>query len=265
MHNLIIGNTSQLFHFFPKNYKNISSRNIDWTSHKTQKYNYVFILFAEQRTFLNETEDFFKKINVDYTLKVIDFFKEISNNVVVYSTSELWNNYEGMISLNHAFNYNYTPYIKSKEILCNFINENKQKYKNVNIIYPFNFNSPFRKDGFLFSKIFASLINKSHIEIGNINFYRDIVHPNIIVKESIQTKTDKLIGTGELINIEKFVIDLYNSLNLNFNDYVNINDKNNLPNTRKNYYSAKKYSTYNELLTLTKIDANNKISKRYDQ
>lgn len=254
MSNLIIGDTSQLSYFFPKEFHRISSRNIDIKKIKTERYDSIFLLFAEQRTFLNENENFFKEINVDYTLKIIDELKNYCKKIVSFSTSELWNNIDGAVSVNHKFDYNYTPYIKSKEILSNYINEYKNIYNNVQIIYPFNFNSPFRKTGFLFSKIFDSLIYKKKIDLGNINFTRDMVHPSIIVREAINNNHDMLIGSGELFNVEKFVKDLFYNLNLNFNDYISYDDSNNLSNLRKNYFSKIRYSNYDSLLNLTLYD-----------
>lgn len=254
MNNLIIGNTSQLSYYFPLEYDRISSRNIDYESIINKKYDRIFLLFAEQRTFLNESENFFNEINFDYTITIINKLKNYCNSIVVYSTSELWNNYEGEVSVYNKFDYNYSPYIKSKEILSNYLNEYKEKYQNVHIIYPFNFNSPFRKEGFLFSKIFNSIINQQENFVGDLNFERDVIHPSIITKESIITNQDILVGSGELINIKNFISDLFRLHNLNSDDYIKSNSKNNLPNQRKNYYSKIKYSNYNELLNLTYND-----------
>lgn len=251
MHNLIIGNTSQLNYYFPEDYFRISSRDINLEDFRNKNFDSVYILFAEQRTFLKENEEFFIRVNVDYTLKLVNFFKEISNKVVIYSTSELWNDYEGEIDVNLKFKYNYSPYIKSKEVLSNSINENKDIYKNVHIIYPFNFNSPFRKEGFLFYKIFDSVINKKKEIIGDVNMLRDLVHPSIIVKESISANKDKLIGTGELINVQKYIEDIFQKNDLIFSDYIVSNSSKNLSNTRKEYFSKIKYSSYVELLDLT--------------
>ena len=104
---LIIGNTSQLSYYFPNTFEKISSRNIEFDRVCSQQYDKVFLLFAEQRTFLNESEDFFVKTNVDYTIEVINKFKDISNKIIIYSTSELWNKYDGCISLKDNYNYNY--------------------------------------------------------------------------------------------------------------------------------------------------------------
>lgn len=257
MNSLIIGETSQLSHFFPSGYDRISSRNIDFNS--IAKYDKIYITFAEQRTFLNETEKFFTDINVDYTLEVINKIKHLCNRVVVFSTSELWNDYEGPVSLDLKFKYNYSPYIKSKEILSEQILSNRHLYPNVDIIYPFNFNSPYRKDGFLFSKIFKSIINKEKISVGDLDFNRDIIHPEVIIKKSISSNEDLLIGSGQTINIKKFVIDLYKRFGLNPEDYIFFDSKNNLTNKRKEYYSKMKYSNEIELLDLTCKDIKREI------
>jgi len=255
--NLIIGDSSQLSHYFPSNYDKISSRNINYKNIREQNYDRIFLLFAEQRTFLNETELFYNSINVDYTLEVIDNLKDYCNKIVIYSTSELWNNCQGKVSINYDHNYFYSPYVKSKKILCDIINNNRIKYKNVIIVYPFNFNTPYRQKGFLFEKIFDSLINKKINRVGNINFYRDMIHPSIIVNNSITTDTDILIGSGELINLKHFIQNLFDINGMDFEKYI-IDDMD-YQNHRKEYYCDIKYSNYNELLNLT----NNDVRKNF--
>ncbi len=247
--------------YFPQQFDRISSRNIDFSIIRQKRYDRVYILFAEQRTFLNKDESFFTEINVDLTLRVIEEVKNHCNKVIIYSTSELWNNYEGKVDVKDTFNYNYTPYIKSKEIISNHIIEYPEKYPNVHIIYPFNFNSPFRKEGFLFSKIFDSLINKTVTEVGDLNFKRDIIHPSIVVNNSMKCEGHALVGSGELINIRDFVSDIFSNLQMDMSKYILIDNKNYLPNVRKNYYSSIRYSNYNELIKLTLNDVKrNKIS-----
>ena len=85
----------------------------------------------------------------------------------------------------------------------------------------------------------------------NNNFERDLIHPSIIAKHSIITEQDLLIGSGFLFNIKDFISDLYTLTNLPIDDLVNFDESNNLLNIRKTYYSNNKFSTYNELLTLT--------------
>lgn len=251
LNSLIIGDSSQLSYFFPLEYDRVSSRNINIEVIKEKKYDRVYILFAEQRTFLNDSLDFFLKINFDLTLKVIDNLLPICNKIVIYSTAELWNNYNGCVNIEDPYNYNETPYIRSKEILCNHINKNRDKYSNVVIVYPFNFNSIYRKEGFLFSKIYKSLLYNKKESIGNIDFNRDLTHPKIIVENSMSANYDMLIGSGELINVKNFIYDIFKSLNKNLEDYISFEEKNDLPNKRKEYFSCVKYSNYEELLKLT--------------
>jgi hypothetical protein len=103
---LIIGSTSQLSHYFPKSFHRISSRDVNIEIIRNGKYECVYILFSEQRTFLNENEDFFIDINVRYTMSLINDIKDYVDNIVVYSTSELWNNYDGKVSVDDKYDYN---------------------------------------------------------------------------------------------------------------------------------------------------------------
>ena len=258
MKNLVIGNTSQLSYYFPSDYEKISSRNINYAQYYNKNYDRVYICFADQRTFIENDTNIFDEINFYYTLEIINFFKSISNKIIIYSTSELWNNIEGPIDINMPINYNYSPYIKSKEKLINFIKDKRKYYQNVIILYPFNFNTPYRKNGFLFYKIFDSIINKKKIEIGNTNFNRDLIHPSIIIERSIKSKEDEIIGSGNLINVKHFIIDLYKSFNMNFDNYVIENFDNNLKMNRKEYYANtnSKYK-YNKLLEHTVNDIKN--------
>lgn len=251
VNSLVIGNTSQLSYYFPKEYQKISSRNLDIEDIKKNKYDRIYICFAEQRTFLNESLDFFLETNYHYTLKVIDELIDFCSTIIVYSTSELWNNYDKCVSVSDPFSYNETPYIKSKEILVNHIKINRKKYENVIIVYPFNFNSVYRKSGFLFGKIYDSIINDKKITIGDVNFYRDIIHPKIIVDESIKANKDILVGSGELINVKELIKDLYTNCGKNFEDYISFEESNNLKNKRNSYFSCKKYSNYNDLIKLS--------------
>ena len=251
MNNLVIGNTSQLSFYFPENFDKISSRDINFNTIIKKKYDRIFLLFAEQRTFLEESDEFFIKTNFDYTIEVIDKLKDFANKIIIYSTSELWNKYDRCVSIDDPYSYNYSPYVKSKEILCNYINDNRDKYHNVIIIYPFNFNSIYRKHGFLFGKIFDSLLNDKKISIGNVDFYRDIIHPKTIVQLSLSVDKDCIIGSGELCNVKNFIEDIFKSVNKKVNEYVTYDESNNLQTKRGVYYSCVKSSNYQELLNLT--------------
>ena len=246
MNNLIIGNTSQLSFYFPDNYVKISSRNIDFEYHKTQKYNRIFLCFAEQRTFIEDNIVPFIEINYDYTIKVIEELKNYCNKIIFYSTCELWNNINGSININTKFNY--SPYIKSKEMITNYI---KEKYNNVIILYPFNFNSPHRKPGFLFSKIFDSLIHNKKIEIGDTYFYRDIIHPKYVVDRSLLCQKHELVGSGRLTHINDFIRILYKKMDMIYEDYVVENNINNNKIKRKTFWVESYINKYEKIIEET--------------
>lgn len=242
--NLVIGNNSQLAQYFPDDYEKISSRNIDFEKYKTH-YDRVYICFAEQRTYIKDDFKIFYDTNVEYTLKVIDHFSSISNTVIVYGTSELWNNCNGSINIDTPFDYRISNYIESKKMM---IYEIHRRYKkNVIILHPFNFNSIYRKDGFLFSKIFDSIINKKQITIGNTYFYRELLHPKFVVERSIIATHDDIIGSGRLIFVNDFIRSLYYYFDLNYDDYVIEDSSKNITNNEKVFYLDSKDVLYSEL------------------
>lgn len=222
--NVVIGNTSQLSYFFPNNFQKITSRNIP---HFEEKINTAYICFAEQRTFNSTlTEKDFIDINVNYTSKFVDQIVDKCERIILYGTAELWNKCDGPIDIKTPINYKYSPYVKSKEILWNHINEKKLRgdWSNVNIIHPFNFNSFQRKEGFLFHKIFSSLMNKTICEVGNVNIQRDIIHPKYLTNKSIYCDCDTIVGSGKLINVKNFINDLFIHYGLKMSDFIKEND-----------------------------------------
>jgi len=221
--NLVIGNTSQLAQYFPEDYIRISSRNINLNEYVDVKYDSVYITFAEQRTYdTNISQDEFININVTYTSYIIDHFSRISDKVIIYGTAELWNKYDGSVNITNKIDYKYSHYTRSKDILYSDLINNRTngKWGNVYIIHPFNFNSIYRKEGFLFYKIFDSLVNKTKIQVGYLDINRDIIHPKYLVEKSINCKEDLLIGSGVVTNIKEFIQDLYRHYNLDYNEYV---------------------------------------------
>lgn len=241
--NLVIGNTSQLSQYFPDDYEKISSRNIDLTNNK--QYDRVYICFAEQRTYIQNNAKIFIDTNVVNSLNVIEHFSKTSNTVIVYGTSELWNKCNGAIDINTQFNYTPTNYICSKELMIKKIRE--KDYKNVIILHPFNFNSIYRKDGFLFSKIFDSVINNKKITIGNTYFYRELIHPKFVVEQSIKSTHDDIIGSGRLIFVNDFIRSLYSYFNMRYNDYVIEDYTENITSNENIFYLKSKQILYNNI------------------
>jgi len=253
MNSLVIGNTSQLSHYFPNDYIKISSRNIDYNFILSQRWEKVFLCFGESRKYIDDI-NIHDEVNFYLTLEVIDKLKNNTNNIIIYSSCELWNQYDGKIDINKTYNFYSTPYLQSKYKVTKYINQNKKTYDNVIIIYPFNFNSIYRTNNFLFGKIFDSIKNKKIIEIGDTYFYRDMIHPTFVVNESINATEDKLVGSGRLTFVNDFIRDLYSKFDMNYDDYVNENTKIFKEyDIRKEYYLDSKVClySYDSLITDT--------------
>lgn len=258
MNNLIIGNRSQLSYFFPDSYIRISSRKIDFSHHRS--YDRTYICFAEQRTFLKSDLGCFIDTNVDYTLKVIDHFCKISNKIIVYGSSELWNNCNGVIDISLPYNYKETNYINSKRILIETI---KNRFDNVIILYPFNFNSIYRKHGFLFYKIFDSIINEKKITIGNTYFYRELLHPKFVVQQSLKASSDEIIGSGRLIFVNDFIRSLYSHFGMTYNKFVTENFSENISSDENIFYLKSNAVLYTNLFEDTVRELTVALSKNH--
>jgi nucleoside-diphosphate-sugar epimerase len=258
MNNLVIGNTSQLSYYFPKDYIRISSREIDFTPQGF--YDRTYICFAEQRTYLNENSDVFIDTNVNYTLEVIEHYSKISNTVIIYASSELWNKKNGALHVSMPYNYKKTKYIDSKRIMIEHI---KRRFQNVIILYPFNFNSIYRKPGFLFYKIFDSIINEKKITIGNTYFYRELLHPKFVVEKSLQATSDEIIGAGRLIFVNDFIRSLYSYFGMNYNEYVTENYSENLTSDENIFYLNSTDMLYARLLQDTVGELSAALNKNH--
>jgi nucleoside-diphosphate-sugar epimerase len=217
---LIIGNTSQLITYFDSQNTNfVSSRNYDGNG---KGYKKVILTFAEQRTYLDLPQQDYIDVNVDYTLKLIEKLSDNNEKIILFGSSELWNKYNGPINVGLPFDYKYSHYIDSKQKLIERVKEQQYygKLNNVVFIHPFNFNSPYRKDGFLFAKIFDSLINKKKVEVGNINIFRDLIHPKLITEQIKDIQNDVIVGSGVLTNIKDFTYDLFSYFGLDASDFI---------------------------------------------
>jgi nucleoside-diphosphate-sugar epimerase len=265
MKNLIIGKSSQLSYFFPVEYERISSRDIDMNYLRYNRWDSVYITFAEQRVYMSDID--YINPNFIYTRDVLENLVGSSNKIVIYGSCDLWNNKIGCVYPEDEFDYSYSnDYCLSKEKLINYIKERREKgwWKNVIIIHPFNFNSTYRKQEFLFGKIFNSIINKTPIEIGNTNFYRDIVHTKYMVERSIKATKDEIVGSGRLYFIHDFIKDLYNYFGMDYKEYVKSNDVTKSRHSERIFYSYQdEVYTYDMLLkdTIEDIEKRIKLSK----
>lgn len=258
MSNLIIGDTSQLSYYFPEDYIRISSRNIDF-NRLNNSWESVYICFAEQNM-KDKSVDFITP-NFILTRDIINELRNNSKRIIIYTTCELWNLSTGAIDAETPFNYIYSnDYCRSKEMLFNWVKEERvlNKLNNVIVIHPFNFNSVYRTNDYLFGKVFNSIINKKKISLGNTYFLRDIMHAKYIVQRSIKAEKDEIVGSGRLTHINMFIRDLYEYFQMDYDEWViedlsySVEDKN---------FHAKNDRTYSyvELLKDTIEDIENKI------
>jgi nucleoside-diphosphate-sugar epimerase len=261
MNNLVIGNTSQLSYYFADNYRKVSGRNFNFQEYENSKWDRVFICIGESKKFIENINEYYE-VNFTITLEFIEFFIIRANKVIIYSTCELWNKNSGQINLSTPFNFYNTPYIESKYKITKHIIDNGSRYSNVIILFPFNFNSIYRDKNFLFGKIFNSIINKETIEIGDTYFYRDIIHPKFVVKESINCESHKIIGSGRLTFVNDFIRNLYSNYNMNYKEFVKEDKKLFKEYERfEEYYLKSEFCLYyyNDLLNDTINDINLKL------
>jgi hypothetical protein len=92
--------------------------------------------------------------------------------------------------------------------------------------------------------------------VGNLDFYRDMIHPNFLVKKVIELESDSMMGSGKLFNVRDFIIDLYDSFNMDYFKYVK-EDRNSLPNDKLIRAKVNWNYTYNDLLNETINDIKN--------
>ena len=221
---LFIGESSQLAFYWPKEETIfISSRVIDIDWIKSKKWNRIYIAFADGRTWIKEDHQSFcdfSQINVEFTLRLIKEIKDCCKNVIFYSTSELWNKCNGPITIDTPFKYTWTPYIVSKATVTRAI-MNDKILDNVIILFPFPFNSPIRKEKrYLFSKVFSSIIEEKKITIGNIAYYRDLLHPSFVVRQSLKASEHQIIGSGRIVFVKDFIETLYLHFGLDPKEFI---------------------------------------------
>lgn len=224
--NLVLGSTSQLSKYFPEDYAKVSARGIDLDALTKTHWDAVYICFAEQRTYLANAIDenitnLFWSTNVDKTIEIVDRLQPFTNKIVYYSTAELWNNTHGPVKITDPFDYHPNNYTKSKAEVTNILKD-KQKYPKVSILYPFNFNSVYRGEQYLFGKVFKSLLNKAPVTLGDVYYYRELLHPKMVVDASIIAKfgVDEIIGSGRVVYVKDFIELLYLYSGLSYNDLV---------------------------------------------
>jgi GDP-D-mannose dehydratase len=248
---LLIGSTSQLSNYFPNTYKKISSRNID-SKVFDERYNEVHLPFGLNIKGKSQSE--YDEINYYYTFDLIKDLIKISDKIIVYSTCELWSQHNGSIDINTEFRFHEDDYILSKFKITDKIKSLNNK--KIITVYPFNFNSTYRSQDFLFGKIFQSIINKKEITIGDTEYYRDLLHTSYVGKFCQNLKEDTIIGSGRMFFVNDFIKDLYSSFNLDYSEFVKEEKSlwNFIP--KNEYYLRGNFYSYRDLLNDTIIDIN---------
>jgi nucleoside-diphosphate-sugar epimerase len=260
--NLIIGSSSQIARYLDDSeFLKINSRHFS-LSDIDGNWDTAILAFGENRKFLGEYLNY-KIINVDLTFRILDFLSSRCKKIVVFSTCELWNRCCGPVDLNTPMDFYETFYTKSKFEMTDKILKNPDKYHNVHVVYPFNFNSTFRSEDFLFGKIFNSIIQNKKIGIGDTYYYRDIFHPVFMAQEVIKTTGHQIIGSGRMTHINDFIRDLYNYFDRSYDDLVieNLNSFKEYE-VKYEYYlkSLRPIYSYSDLLNDTINDIKTKIN-----
>ena len=81
--------------------------------------------------------DEYIKTNVDYTFELSQKLSEENEKVILFGSSELWNNYNGPISLDLPFDYQYSHYAFSKQKLVEKVKEEQERGKMKNVFFLF--------------------------------------------------------------------------------------------------------------------------------
>lgn len=258
---LVIGSSSQISHFLPPEMVRVSARSISEEIYE-KHWDRVYLTFAEQRTRYacssEHMEDFYR-VNVDLTLGVIRRLK--AKRIIYYSTVELWSLLSGAISLETPFNFVQNYYTDSKYAATNAA----RQFENVSVMFPFNFNSTYRSQDYLFGKIFASVVQRKRVEVGNLDMKRDILHASWVANQSLRANEDRIIGSGTFHDVRKFVRDVYAGCGVDPDEFLIENGEPNRHNRILYLKSDKLLYTYETLLKDTINDIENTSCQKHNQ
>ena len=230
--------------FNSKYLKNIDLFNIDLTNLNEvkkliQKYKptEIYNLTGPSSVYESFTNDKSKK-------NIVDIFSNLTNSLIELeifpnfyqaSSSEMFgkNNFEFQDELT-KFNPN-SPYAEAK--LSNHLKvvELSEKYNwRIYSGIMFNHESEFRKQDFLFSKILDFLISnpltqKEKLTIGSTDIVRDWSYAGDIVEGMItmtksELRSDFVLGSGKSTSIEEVLETSFNFFDLNWRDYISIDN-----------------------------------------
>jgi GDP-D-mannose dehydratase len=157
-------------------------------------------------------------------MDIIEKILDVSSRIVIFTSCELWSKSSGIISIDTPPNFDISnQYTISKLLLFNRIKELRkrdERYRKIVLIHPFYFNSVHRSNYFLFGKIFDSIIKEKQIEVGNLDFYRDMIHTKFMVEKCMDADKDLMMGSGKLFNVRDFISELYHIFDMPYSEYV---------------------------------------------
>jgi len=232
MNNLILGENSQLGYFLEGT--KVSARNIPYEFIRQNKWNRIYICFAEQRTFI-DSSDSFMKVNFDLTKETIDKLDNCCEEFIFYSTSMLWSGNKGVYNITSPYSYKETNYLSSKEKITEYL----KRIDKVKIHYPCNFNSKQRKGGFLFNSLYDIIKNKKKIQVRCLDFEKEITHTSYIADRSMNTFTDSILAPGYSVNIRNLFTKILSAFEMNIDDYIEETETDTFVKPNNYYYDVK--------------------------
>ena len=169
------------------------------------------------------------------TLNILEALRvnEYEGKAFFAGSSEVFGESYEPISLESKYDPK-SPYAVSKLASQNLVKAYRDSYDlKVMTGILFNHESPFRNENFVIHKIIKGAIkssqDKTHkIELGNINIVRDwgwaeeYVEAMQIINRSNEI-SDQIICTGKKLSLKDFIIKVYEKLNLNWREHIQIN------------------------------------------
>jgi len=150
-------------------------------------------------------------------------------------------------------------YNTKKELTENTINNKK-----VITLFPCNFNSKYRQEGFLFHKLILAITKDQKSKVGNLDFHREIAHTKYITRKVLQANKSEIISPGFQVNIKQYFTDVLKHFNKKYSDYF-IETDNKSESYLDNVYDIEDESySYEKLVEQTVEDfVNDTTSERY--
>jgi hypothetical protein len=100
--------------------------------------------------------------------------------------------------------------------------------------------------------------------VGGLDQNRDVLHTSWVAEKSTEADTHMIIGSGNIINVKKYVVDLYKSFELSFDELVSESANFFVQKNPIYLESDRVLYTYPKLLEDTVNDLQSAISQRHN-